>query len=429
MAFALKLAKTPQGDHRPEGRRGRRVLDLTQHLDRKPANLSGGQRQRVAMGRAIVRDPQAFLMDEPLSNLDAKLRVQMRTEVSRLQQRLGTTTVYVTHDQTEAMTLGDRVAVHARRRPPAGRPAAGALQRNPINLFVAGLHRLARDELHAGDASRRACCAPSSATCRSATSCGGPSRQRERRSRGDPRHAAGELRGRRARAADGPAGYGVTFTAPIDVRRVDGVRRVRLLRARRAARRERRSSRSWRATRAGRHRRRQRPGRRPPRRRDPDQGRRERRRCGSTPGRSTSSTPASRRANLDGAPGRHGFRRRPELSLLSQPLDDVVVPVVGEDQPVALGGDPQVRLGVAAVAQEVGLAQHPDDRRVLLGEPAAGDLGPVAEALLVLHAPEAPCLDAPRRARRTTTGRVTVILARVCAGQRDARRGTSARSS
>jgi multiple sugar transport system ATP-binding protein len=103
-----------------EGRSGRdrpkvndvaKILDLEQHLDRKPANLSGGQRQRVAMGRAIVRDPKAFLMDEPLSNLDAKLRVQMRSVVSRLQHRLGTTTVYVTHDQTEAMTLGDRVAV------------------------------------------------------------------------------------------------------------------------------------------------------------------------------------------------------------------------------------------------------------------------------------------------------------------------------
>ena len=88
-----------------------KVLELTELLDRKPANLSGGQRQRVAMGRAIVRSPKAFLMDEPLSNLDAKLRVQMRTVVSRLQKQLGTTTVYVTHDQTEAMTLGDRVVV------------------------------------------------------------------------------------------------------------------------------------------------------------------------------------------------------------------------------------------------------------------------------------------------------------------------------
>ncbi len=111
MGFALKLAKTPQNVINEKVEEAARILDLTQHLDRKPANLSGGQRQRVAMGRAIVRDPSAFLMDEPLSNLDAKLRVQMRTEVSRIQRRLGTTMVYVTHDQVEAMTLGDRVAV------------------------------------------------------------------------------------------------------------------------------------------------------------------------------------------------------------------------------------------------------------------------------------------------------------------------------
>src|ERR1700734_2194352 len=111
MGFALKLAKTPQATIDEKVNEAARILDLTQHLDRKPANLSGGQRQRVAMGRAIVRDPSVFLMDEPLSNLDAKLRVQMRTQVSRIQRRLGTTTVYVTHDQTEALTLGDRIAV------------------------------------------------------------------------------------------------------------------------------------------------------------------------------------------------------------------------------------------------------------------------------------------------------------------------------
>ncbi len=112
-------------------------IDLTQHLDRKPANLSGGQRQRVAMGRAIVRDPSAFLMDEPLSNLDAKLRVQMRTEVSRIQRRLGTTMVYVTHDQTEAMTLGDRVAVMRNGLlQQVGSPQE--LYERPDNLFVAG---------------------------------------------------------------------------------------------------------------------------------------------------------------------------------------------------------------------------------------------------------------------------------------------------
>src|SRR3954451_2325362 len=111
MGFALKLRGVDKEEIDRKVEEAAKTLDLTQHLDRRPAQLSGGQRQRVAMGRAIVRDPKAFLMDEPLSNLDAKLRVQMRTEVSRIQQRLGTTTVYVTHDQTEAMTLGDRVAV------------------------------------------------------------------------------------------------------------------------------------------------------------------------------------------------------------------------------------------------------------------------------------------------------------------------------
>src|ERR1700761_8663124 len=111
MAFPLKLAKMDKATINQKVDEAARVLELTEYLERKPANLSGGQRQRVAMGRAIVRSPKAFLMDEPLSNLDAKLRVQMRTQVSRLQKQLGTTTVYVTHDQTEAMTLGDRVVV------------------------------------------------------------------------------------------------------------------------------------------------------------------------------------------------------------------------------------------------------------------------------------------------------------------------------
>jgi multiple sugar transport system ATP-binding protein len=137
MAFPLKLAKAPQDEIDDKVTEAARILDLTQHLDRKPANLSGGQRQRVAMGRAIVRNPKAFLMDEPLSNLDAKLRVQMRTEVSRIQSRLGTTTVYVTHDQTEAMTLGDRVAVmRGGVLQQVGAP--GELYGNPVNLFVAG---------------------------------------------------------------------------------------------------------------------------------------------------------------------------------------------------------------------------------------------------------------------------------------------------
>ena len=137
MGFGLKLARVDRAEIDRKVDQVAELLELTELLDRKPANLSGGQRQRVAMGRAIVRNPQAFLMDEPLSNLDAKLRVQMRTTVARLQNQLGTTTVYVTHDQTEAMTLGDRVAVMR----------AGVIQQvdtpeelyeRPRNLFVAG---------------------------------------------------------------------------------------------------------------------------------------------------------------------------------------------------------------------------------------------------------------------------------------------------
>ncbi|WP_232660436.1 ABC transporter ATP-binding protein [Pseudonocardia sp. TRM90224] len=137
MAFPLKIAKMDKDEINRKVEEAAKILDLTHHLDRKPANMSGGQRQRVAMGRAIVRSPKAFLMDEPLSNLDAKLRVQMRTMVSKLQQRLGTTTVYVTHDQTEAMTLGDRIVVmrggHIQQ---IGSPQT--LYDTPANLFVAG---------------------------------------------------------------------------------------------------------------------------------------------------------------------------------------------------------------------------------------------------------------------------------------------------
>jgi multiple sugar transport system ATP-binding protein len=137
MAFALKLAKVDRAEMHRKVNEVAEMLELTPLLDRKPASLSGGQRQRVAMGRAIVRSPQAFLMDEPLSNLDAKLRVQMRTTVSRLQNRLGTTTVYVTHDQTEAMTLGDRVAV-MRGGVIQQVATPQELYEQPRNLFVAG---------------------------------------------------------------------------------------------------------------------------------------------------------------------------------------------------------------------------------------------------------------------------------------------------
>jgi multiple sugar transport system ATP-binding protein len=137
MGFPLKLAGVDKGTIQKKVQDAAEMLELTQHLDRKPSNLSGGQRQRVAMGRAIVRSPKAFLMDEPLSNLDAKLRVQMRTQVSRIQKSLGTTTLYVTHDQTEAMTLGDRVVVmRGGVVQQVGSPSY--LYDHPVNLFVAG---------------------------------------------------------------------------------------------------------------------------------------------------------------------------------------------------------------------------------------------------------------------------------------------------
>src|ERR671939_1107414 len=137
IAFGLRLRKTPKAEVQKRVEWAARLLGLTQYLNRRPKELSGGQRQRVAMGRAIVRQPQVFLMDEPLSNLDAKLRVQMRADIASLQRELGTTTVYVTHDQVEAMTMGDRVAVMSK----------GVLQQvdapqrlydRPENLFVAG---------------------------------------------------------------------------------------------------------------------------------------------------------------------------------------------------------------------------------------------------------------------------------------------------
>src|ERR671927_369842 len=137
MGFALKLRKADPNDIKRRVDEAAKILDLEQHLERKPANLSGGQRQRVAMGRAIVREPKAFLMDEPLSNLDAKLRVEMRAAVSRLHNRIGTTTIYVTHDQTEAMTMADRIVVLKdgvvqQIAPPQN------MYDHPENVFVAG---------------------------------------------------------------------------------------------------------------------------------------------------------------------------------------------------------------------------------------------------------------------------------------------------
>src|SRR5664280_3161686 len=137
MSFGLKLRKVPKDEINAAVTDAARILDLEQYLDRKPAQLSGGQRQRVALGRAIVRNPAAFLMDEPLSNLDAKLRVQTRAEIARIHQRLKTTIVYVTHDQVEAMTMGQRIAVMSQAKlQQVGPPQE--LYDHPLNKFVAG---------------------------------------------------------------------------------------------------------------------------------------------------------------------------------------------------------------------------------------------------------------------------------------------------
>ena len=157
MSFGLRLKHYPKDEIEKRVQEAARILDIKELLDRKPRQLSGGQRQRVAMGRAIVRNPKVFLFDEPLSNLDAKLRVQMRTEIKRVHQKVRTTTVYVTHDQVEAMTLADRVVVMNKRQDRADRRAE-----LPLSLagdaLRRGLHRLAGDELHpvqAGAGGRR----------------------------------------------------------------------------------------------------------------------------------------------------------------------------------------------------------------------------------------------------------------------------------
>ena len=137
MAFGLKLRKVPKDEIARKVEEAARVLDISHLLDRKPKALSGGQRQRVALGRAIVREPQVFLLDEPLSNLDAKLRAQMRTEISKLHKKLGTTFIYVTHDQTEAMTMGDRIVV-MKDGYIQQIDSPTNLYHNPVNQFVAG---------------------------------------------------------------------------------------------------------------------------------------------------------------------------------------------------------------------------------------------------------------------------------------------------
>ena len=199
IAFGLRVKKVPKAEIDARVKDAARILDLEQLLERKPRNLSGGQRQRVAMGRAIVRHPQAFLMDEPLSNLDAKLRVQTRAEIAKLQHDLGVTTLYVTHDQVEALTMGDRVAV-MKKGELQQVDDAQVLYDRPLNLFVAALHRQPVDEPARGDARE---------VRRAATSCASARRRSRWTTRRISSHAGARgLRGQRDHRRHPPRGHG-----------------------------------------------------------------------------------------------------------------------------------------------------------------------------------------------------------------------------
>ena len=210
IAFPLRLAKASDAEVDKKVREASKTLELDEHLDRKPGNLSGGQRQRVAMGRAIVREADAFLFDEPLSNLDAKLRGQMRTEISRLQKRLGITTVYVTHDQTEAMTLGDRVAV-LKRGLLQQLATPRELYENPGNLFVAGFIGSPPMNFLPATVEGNSVKLPFG-TVQAAARAG---REGRRQGAADGRHPTGALRGRVG--ARPTRDSGSTFRAQVDV--------------------------------------------------------------------------------------------------------------------------------------------------------------------------------------------------------------------
>ena len=204
IAFGLKMSKVPKAEIDRQVAEAARILQMEPLLDRKPRQLSGGQRQRVAIGRAIVRHPKLFLFDEPLSNLDAELRAQMRVEIARLHRELGVTMVYVTHDQVEAMTLADRIVVLRGRRGGADRLAAGPLRPARQHLR-GGLHRLAQDELPQGPGGRRRRRArsrsaiPSLATPLRVVGAAPGRRAARARRRGDARPAPRASRARRRR--------------------------------------------------------------------------------------------------------------------------------------------------------------------------------------------------------------------------------------
>ncbi len=398
MEFPLKMAKADQSEIDEKVEHAAKILDLTEHLDRKPANMSGGQRQRVAMGRAIVRDPAAFLMDEPLSNLDAKLRVQMRTEVSRIQNNLGTTTVYVTHDQTEAMTLGDRVAVMRKGvLQQVGSPQE--LYDEPRNLFVAGFIGSPAMNFMPVEVSDGKAKLPFAEVEL-------PSETRQALEQAGAKRLLAGIRPEHFEDAklvgDHP---GPTFTVKVDILESMGselyayfdvesqadvgraeqldelaadvgtemgadegeLQIVARLDAASEARRARSSSSGW------------------------------------TPSASTSSTSTAAIGSPARTPSRPAGRstRAPDESGQATPqsralqlLVDLFAPVVGAEQLVAEVGDPQVGVGLGAGADQAGLAQRVDDGHELVPPPGLGDLAAIHRPLECLHEPEAPGLDA-----------------------------------
>ena len=206
IAFGLRLRKMPKDEIDKRVREAARILGLEEFLDRKPRALSGGQRQRVAMGRAIVREPQAYLMDEPLSNLDAKLRVHMRAEIASIQDRLGVTTIYVTHDQVEAMTMGDRVAVMRKGEIQQVAPPQELYER-PVNLFVGGFigspaMNLVEATIERRNGSLVAVRRKPGAHARRGGPQGTPGGRELRRPEGRPRHPPGEPGGREPCSGD-----------------------------------------------------------------------------------------------------------------------------------------------------------------------------------------------------------------------------------
>ena len=408
MEFPLKMAKMDESEIDEQVEQAAEILDLTEHLDRKPSNLSGGQRQRVAMGRAIVREPKVFLMDEPLSNLDAKLRVQMRAEISRIQNRLETTTVYVTHDQTEAMTLGDRVAVMRKGElQQVGSPQE--LYDHPVNLFVAGFIGSPSMNFMPVEISGRTAKLPiceveiSTETAKALESHSAknlmvgirPEHFEDSELVGDQPGPRFEVEVSILESMGSELYIYFDIEAGVRAEQLDELAAdtggesaaeegqvVARLDATSKAKRGAKSSSGW--TRAS--------------------------STSSTSTRASGSPRATRSAAKPTAARRRQGRARSvstattavgtrtraapaSAERLTEAFDHVLAPVVGAEQHVAITGDSDVGVGFGAVADQAGLPQRFDDGDELVAEPGLGDLAAVAGLAKPLDQPEPPRFD------------------------------------